>query len=302
MRFTTFHNPQSDDPAQDGLRIQQALDTCLAAERLGYDIIWLAEHHFLGYTVFEDAIVFAAALSGHVKRASIGFALLTFPLYHPVRLASQLALLDHLLQGRLLVGASPGYLKAEYEGYGVDPYQRRELLEETLDLVKRAWTEAPFEYEFQGVKGKAAMVRPRPFQQPIPEIIHASTSLDSPSMRQAAKAGCRLIYGRYTLDRIRDENRKFREMLEEENQPADVIERCMKLSEFQRHVYVADSDEQALEDIAKPIEWLLSREREVNDPNSVQQNRTLFTFDLEGFTSVASSPVPQRRLPNESPS
>src|SRR5437763_662789 len=90
-----------------------------------------------------------------------------------------------------------------------DPNDDDRLIDEPLELVERAWTEAPYEYEWDGYNGRTPMVRPRPYQRPMPEIVHASTSADSPSMRLAAKHGRRLLFGRLTIDRIQGEIRKF---------------------------------------------------------------------------------------------
>jgi alkanesulfonate monooxygenase SsuD/methylene tetrahydromethanopterin reductase-like flavin-dependent oxidoreductase (luciferase family) len=108
MQFGHFFYPMKFDDAHD----DQAIDDCLyeaeLAEALGLDAVWLAEHHFTGEVVYGDPLVFASALAMKTKRVLIGFGILEMSVHNPVRLAIQIALLDNLSRGRLLVGLVVG--------------------------------------------------------------------------------------------------------------------------------------------------------------------------------------------------
>ncbi|HEV2186483.1 MAG TPA: LLM class flavin-dependent oxidoreductase, partial [Stellaceae bacterium] len=100
MKFSTFLFPDSRDPRRDGQVIDETLREALLADRLGADIVWLAEHHFDGISVYADPMVLAGALAASLKQAGLGFAVIQTALHHPIRLAEQMALLDHLTKGK----------------------------------------------------------------------------------------------------------------------------------------------------------------------------------------------------------
>ena len=122
MRFSNFLFPESRDPARDGAVIDETLREARLSDTLGVDVIWLAEHHFDGICAYVDPISFAAALATATTRAKLGFAVVQTSLHHPIRLAEQLALLDHISNGRLIVGLGRGtaFNIYDYQGYGLD--------------------------------------------------------------------------------------------------------------------------------------------------------------------------------------
>src|SRR5215471_17827251 len=119
MKFGNFLFPDSRDPARDG------------------DVIWLAEHHFDGICVYVDPISFAGALATTTRRSKIGFAVIQTALHHPIRLAEQLAVLDNITKGRLLVGLGRGssYNIYDYQGFGIDHHEAQERLEEAENIL-----------------------------------------------------------------------------------------------------------------------------------------------------------------------
>src|SRR5205807_1653723 len=138
MLFSTFLFPDSRDPARDGAVIDETMREALLADELGADVVWLAEHHFDGIAVYADPIALAGALAAALRHAGLGFAVLQTALHHPIRLAEQIALLDHLLKGRLIVGLGRGssYNIYDYQGFGIDhheaPARRVGLYRETM--------------------------------------------------------------------------------------------------------------------------------------------------------------------------
>ena len=108
MKFGNFLFTESSDPGRDGPVIDEALAEARLCDELGMDAIWLAEHHFDGNCAYVDPLTFAAALAVATKQVELGFAVLQTSLYHPIRLAEQLSLLDHLSKGRLILGLGRG--------------------------------------------------------------------------------------------------------------------------------------------------------------------------------------------------
>src|SRR5262245_26659416 len=104
MRFGWLTLAHSPSPEHDTQAIFEQLEQATLAEELGFAGVWLTEHNFTGESVYADPIPFAAALAMRTKRIRIGFAVILMALRHPVRLATQLSLLDNLTCGRLDIG------------------------------------------------------------------------------------------------------------------------------------------------------------------------------------------------------
>ena len=122
MKFGNFLFPDCRDPERDGVVIDETLREAWLSDELGIDVIWLAEHHFDGICAYVDPISFAGALATSTRRGKIGFAVLQTALHHPIRLAEQLAVLDNITRGRLIVGLGRGssYNIYDYQGFGID--------------------------------------------------------------------------------------------------------------------------------------------------------------------------------------
>src|SRR6202040_3957710 len=121
MRFGWLTLSHSPSPDGDHAAIEEQLEQACAAETLGFDSVWLTEHNFTGESVYCDPIPFASAVAARTSRIRIRFAVIQLPLRHPIRLRTQLALLDNLSHGRLYVGVGHGTNFNEYEfvGYGL---------------------------------------------------------------------------------------------------------------------------------------------------------------------------------------
>ncbi|NJO23152.1 MAG: LLM class flavin-dependent oxidoreductase, partial [Sphingomonadales bacterium] len=110
-------------------------------EQLGYDKAWIAEHLFSTYGVVTSTQVYAAAIAQRVKKMRIGMAVVVIPFSHPLRTASDFALIDVLSHGRLDMGVGRAYQPHEFAGLGVPMDKSREMFNEGLDIVLKAWTE-----------------------------------------------------------------------------------------------------------------------------------------------------------------
>ena len=88
--------------------IDEAIAEAKLTEQLGFDAVWLAEHHFDGICAYVDPISFAAGLATATSRIKIGFAVAQLSLHHPIRLAEQISLLDNITKGRIIAGRDVG--------------------------------------------------------------------------------------------------------------------------------------------------------------------------------------------------
>ena len=165
MKFGNFLFPESPDPAHDGAVLDDTLREAALTERLGLDAIWLSEHHFDGNSVYADPLMFATALAMMTQRVQLGFAVLQTSLYHPMHLAEQLSLLDHLSKGRLLIGLGRGtfFNIYEYEGFGLDPDDAQARFEEIEEILLKAWTTNGFEHHGRFWNLRVHGLRPRPY-------------------------------------------------------------------------------------------------------------------------------------------
>src|SRR5277367_4829021 len=141
MQFGWLTLALSPSPEEDAARIDQQIAQVWYAERLGFSDIWLTEHYFTGESVYNDAMMFAAALAMRTERIRIGFAVVQLPFHHPVRLAVQMALLDNLSKGRIDVGVGKGTIYNEYEfiGHGLRSDDSRARMEEVVEILDGLW-------------------------------------------------------------------------------------------------------------------------------------------------------------------
>ena len=119
MRFSNFLFPESKTPDGDFEVIEESLKEAELTEELGYEVIWLAEHHFDGGCAYVDPITFASAIAARTNKIKIGFAVAQMALHHPTRFAEQIALVDNISRGRMIVGVGRGTAYNFYEFRGL---------------------------------------------------------------------------------------------------------------------------------------------------------------------------------------
>src|SRR5205814_6205695 len=138
-----------------------------AAERMGLDAMWLAELHFNPErSVLASPLILAAAIAERTKRMKIGTAVQVLPLCHPLRLAEEVATIDQLSNGRLIFGIGRSGFAHTYKTYGVDYGESRERFAETLEIVKRAFTEERFSHKGKYYAYDNVRRSPQPMQAP----------------------------------------------------------------------------------------------------------------------------------------
>ncbi|MBI3507315.1 MAG: LLM class flavin-dependent oxidoreductase [Proteobacteria bacterium] len=108
------------------------------ADALGYDTFYVAEHHFHEYGVVPDPAVFLAAVAQRTRRIRLGPAIAALVFRHPLAVAESYAMLDQLSGGRAVLGVGSGYLKHEFEGFGIDPATKRDRFDNGLAELKAA--------------------------------------------------------------------------------------------------------------------------------------------------------------------
>jgi alkanesulfonate monooxygenase SsuD/methylene tetrahydromethanopterin reductase-like flavin-dependent oxidoreductase (luciferase family) len=150
--------------------IEETIEQCVLADRMGFDTVWFVEHHFLtSFSMSPCPEVIFGALSRLTKRIRLGFGVVILPYHHPVRVAERVAMVDHLSGGRVEFGTGRS---AAYEqlGMGIDPRNTRAMWEESLRMIPKIWEDGQFSWEGQFWNVPPRDVRPKPYQKPHPAI------------------------------------------------------------------------------------------------------------------------------------
>jgi alkanesulfonate monooxygenase SsuD/methylene tetrahydromethanopterin reductase-like flavin-dependent oxidoreductase (luciferase family) len=182
---------QLGDGSPDHKFFQRSLDYCLRAEELGFDSIWLTEHHFSDYGLVPDPLQALTYLAARTNRVKLGTAVLVLPWHDPVRVAEQILLADHLSGGRIVPGFGRGLSRSEFEGMRVDMADSRALFAEYVELLLPA-------LETGIIEGGAIVgqprrqLRPRPFKSFAGRLFSASMSPESAPLM--ARLGLGLMF------------------------------------------------------------------------------------------------------------
>lgn len=268
--------------------LQQAVDQTRLAEEVGFDCIWMGEHHFggEGYDVHPNPILTAAHLAARTERIRIGLAAVILAGWHPLRLAEDLAVLDHITGGRLEVAVGRGITNREITNlthFEVDrryPEANWAMFLENLSIIRKAWTEDPFHWKGDfftfprpGVQDSYAdwyprnpdwraedgeyvgmSIQPKPLQQPHPPLWNV---LDSgPSFVVAAEQGLKPITWLRSQSALHAAFAKYRDVASEvQGRNLRLGEDCAVL----RACYVAETREEARR-IAEPAVERLYRD------------------------------------------
>ncbi len=180
MEFGMFHEFPSLPGRSESEAFDEAMEQVDAAERLGLDVMWLAELHFEPRrSLLSAPLSIASAIAARTRRIKIGIAVQVLPLCHPLRLAEEAATVDQLSHGRLIFGVGRSGVAQTYEAYGVSYAESQARFREILDIVQRAWTEPNFSYEGAYHRFNNVSVVPQPYQKPTPPIRIAASTPDT---------------------------------------------------------------------------------------------------------------------------
>lgn len=174
--------------ASDREVIEQGLWEVDFAERHGFESVWVTEHHFSGFGMVSAPSVYAAAIAQRTKRIRIGYGVAVVPLHHPLRLAEEISWVDHLSEGRVMVGLGPGFSAAEFEGFGVPLEERHARLASGFEIMRRVFVEET--------------IRPHPYTKPHPPFYWASSSGEGLPLLLGLKSVAELVE---RLDRYRED-------------------------------------------------------------------------------------------------
>jgi alkanesulfonate monooxygenase SsuD/methylene tetrahydromethanopterin reductase-like flavin-dependent oxidoreductase (luciferase family) len=257
MRFGTYYFLQRPPGAREVDVIKNEVDLMVWSESLGYDSVWLTEHHFADYGISSAPSVLASAVFSRTERLHVGLAVYVLPFHDPIRFAEETATLDILSGGRLTVGLGRGNRPAEFVGYRVPPTESRARFEEAVAVVLQAWTRDRVEHAGRYWQIPGIEVHPRPLTQPHPPLAVAVNSPET--IAWTARQGYRMLSSGLTTPLARSlENRaRYETELRAAGHDAATIARLLGQWTVTKHVYVAPTDEEAWADARGPEEWFL---------------------------------------------
>ncbi len=245
MKFSNFLFPQAEEPEMDGRVIDEALAEGILCDQLGMEVLWLAEHHFDGNCAYVDPVSFAAALATATKQIKLGFAVAQMSLHHPIRMAEQMALIDHLSKGRLIVGLGRGtaYNIYDYRGYGIAPEEAQERLLESEEIMIKAWTTENYEHKGKYWDLWLPKLRPQPYTKPHPYMIRACSG--EASMVDMARQGRPFLMNVQTDEVTQHRMDLYRKTMRESGFDDAHVAQAVDETWVWRNIFIAETDAEA---------------------------------------------------------
>lgn len=185
-------------PCQEAGRYEESLEQAIHAEDLGFDSVWLYEHHLVDTGNYFPQIVGLTGYAVETERVRLGTGIIALPLHQPVRAAEDLALLDEISGGRLEVGLGLGYREEEFDALGVPFENRGTRFEEGIEILDRLWSENPVNFDGEHYQLRDVTLGIEPVQSPRPRFWIAGWA--PPAVERAARMGDAWIAG-LTADR-----------------------------------------------------------------------------------------------------
>jgi alkanesulfonate monooxygenase SsuD/methylene tetrahydromethanopterin reductase-like flavin-dependent oxidoreductase (luciferase family) len=285
MKFSLFILPSwpEAEPSHQGRIFHEAVEQIQYAEELGFDAVWLAEHHFTRFGIVPSAIPFATYVAARTKQIRIGTGVSVLTFHHPVFMAEETAMLDVLSQGRLDFGVGRGQVVYEYNNFKVEYDSRTQRFQEIVDIILGLWRTPGFTYHGQYYSVDDLTIAPVPVQQPHPPM-YLAVSRTPASVQVAVSRGLPILTSANTPD---EDVLGIRALYFEQ---CAAIGRRPPVEDmpFFRHVHVAEDEKQAIAIPRDAITW-------VRDLNSLRRTLTggsEIYRDLEHWRRTRTVKVP----------
>ena len=187
MQFGLFYEWPNPTIRNWKTLFEEGVEQIQYSEEMGFDYCLIAEHHFSNYGNSPAPLMQALYIGQRTKRIKIATGIIVVPIWDPLRLSEEVAVLDNLIDGRFICGVGRGYQPHEFARFGITVPESRQRFGESLDVMIKAWTQdESFTYNGEYVKiPNEVTVWPKPLQKPHPPLWLAGTSIDS--MQLAAK-------------------------------------------------------------------------------------------------------------------
>ena len=227
-------------PIEGGHYYRDALEEVARGEELGFDSVWMEEHHSVVNHYWPSPLPVLAGFASRTSKVILGTDILVAPFYHPVRLAEDVAMLDVISNGRFVLGVAIGYKPDEFALYGAELEKRGARFEEQLAVMKGLWTQESLAFKgtYYTVEGK---LEPKPVTKPHPPVWIGGWG--DITLRRAATLGDNWVPGPTAdLGRLLTGKKQFLANREAAGRSAPPAEWPLT-----RDVVIADTDKQARE-------------------------------------------------------
>lgn len=261
MKFGLFHSVQLPEPGAQARYYREALDQVLRAEQLGFNSVWVTEHHFSRHGIVSATMAFLAYLAGVTSTIRLGTAVAVLPFHNPIQLAEEAATVDLLSGGRLDFGVGRGYQWSEFHKLAIPMDEASRRFEEAMEVILKAWTATePFDHRGEFWSFNDMTVHPQPVQKPHPPVWVAASS--PASMERVARHHWNLLIGQgESLTHVAAQAEQFRASLGEAG-----LDGASDRIVAARAMYTAQSEEQARRDTEAPFMWFKQTGQEVAAP------------------------------------
>jgi alkanesulfonate monooxygenase SsuD/methylene tetrahydromethanopterin reductase-like flavin-dependent oxidoreductase (luciferase family) len=284
MRFGTYYFLQAPPGITHPDVIQREIEQMVWTEELGFDSIWLTEHHFIEYGLSVSPAILATAAAMRTRHVRIGLAAAILPFHDPIRLAEELAMVDILSGGRLDVGVGRGNRPVEFEGYRIPQIESRDRFEETLSILIRAWTQERFSFEGQHLKIPEVRVIPKPLQQPHPPLYIVCVSPDT--IESTALRGLPMLNSilRGPIDALVSQRDTYVKACKKGGRSDAEVAGLLNRWGVSRHIHVAPTDAQAQAEAKDAEMWYQEALRRFLIPEDIDRVHPLLQ---PGFRTAA---------------
>lgn len=237
---------------------RDVLELADAAEAWGLHGVWLGEMHGNpARSVLSAPLVVASAIAARTRRLRVGTAVQLLPLHHPLRIAEEVATLDHLSQGRFEFGIGRSGSPRAYDAFGIPYTESQARFAEALEIIREAWKGQPFSYQGMFYRFENVTVCPRPYQVPHPPIRMAAT--DDATFARVGRMGLPIFVGlrRTDIPELRAQIRTYRAAWREAGQAGEP-DVCLRIP-----LYAGATESAALEEPRESITYYFRRQAEL---------------------------------------
>jgi len=174
--FLEFSGAEGEDEAKVFQRGFSLIDE---AESMGVESVWLPEYHFIPFSVLSSPLAVATAVAARTKKIRIGFGVYLLPLANPLKVAEEVATLDHISNGRVEFGVGRGTFPEHHDAFNSPFAESRGRFDEYLEIILQAWTMDEVNFEGDHYRCQGIRVKPKPVQSPHPPVRVGVTSAET---------------------------------------------------------------------------------------------------------------------------
>jgi len=209
-----FQNPE--DVLSDRDVYRNELRLAEMAEPMGFESIWSVEHHFTDYTMCPDVVQFLSYMAARTKKAKLGSMVVVLPWHDPMRVAEQVTMLDHLSDGRMVLGLGRGLGRVEFDGFRIDMNNSRQIFVEYAEMLLEGLDRGYCEYDGEFITQPRRAIRPAPYKTFRDRTYAAAVSPESSRIMARLGVGLLIVPQKPWAD-VEQELNAYRAIYREEN-------------------------------------------------------------------------------------